>query len=133
MLFLHLDCLGVSCKAFLEISVCLICNITDQDGSWFVLKVTKNTSLLQKNPAQLLKITHRPCCKQFHGGTIIFLCITYALVSGPTISGIFKGIVATLSSPGKQLNTIMTLRLLLEDTEFAFNRAFWLRMLGRKM
>ncbi|MDF4377384.1 hypothetical protein P3378_24580, partial [Vibrio parahaemolyticus] len=60
--------------------VCLLLNIMELDGTQLVmLKVAQNTFEQQQHQQQcvfpeimtwLLKIIHRPCCEQFHVGTI---------------------------------------------------------------
>lgn len=60
--------------------VCLLLNIMKNYGTWLVvLKVpNKCITAMQKlrGMTRLLKITHRPCCEQFHVATVYFLSNT---------------------------------------------------------
>ena len=68
VLFINLDCLSLEIS-----SVCLVSSIMELDGARFTLLECVCKSLcvsLQKSC--LLKIIYRPCCEQFHVGTIYY-------------------------------------------------------------
>ena len=80
LLFIHVAfSFGLSCfEVISHRDVCLLTNIMKLDGTSPTLhqkineKNSKPVSLSKKIMARLLKIIHRPCREQFHGGTTFF-------------------------------------------------------------